>query len=451
MKTLFAFIAIFVVTSAFANLQKAPPPIATGRGTEKLVFVDFERADYKIVYDIANSSATVESQIIFDMPEAGLPIFDLINEPTALEVNGVAATSAVHQVSTVTNFRYINKFLAAGKHVMTVRHQLTDSVTFNSTQVRSAFWTSDLDDRSFLEQYLPSNLEFDQYAMRLHVNVINAKSPHEIFTNGVETNVAQNSWIVDYPAYFNTSSVYFHLTPVNVFRKLVSEHTSIDGRKIPVIIYSGGSLNGFQEQTHATLQELERDYGPFPHHKVVVYAAGSGGMEYCGATITSLYALQHELTHSYFARAVMPANGNAGWVDEAIASWRDASYRQSTVAQLRPSQMAGHSLYRRMTDRDAYSKGERFIGYLDTLFADKGGMKKFLRDFFERRHFKPFLNQEFKQELELYFNHSLDNEFNTYVLGKNMSGQGPHQDGKHEHAENPYHPKLSKKQLLDLL
>jgi hypothetical protein len=55
-------------------------------------------------------------------------------------------------------------------------------------------------------------------------------------------------------------------------------------------------------------------------------------MEYCGATMTDPGALGHELTHSWFARGVMPANGNTGWIDEAVASWRDDGYPRASRA-----------------------------------------------------------------------------------------------------------------------
>ena len=76
------------------------------------------------------------------------------------------------------------------------------------------------------------------------------------------------------------------------------------------------------------MRELEQTYGPYPHEALLIYCTGniSGGMEYAGATMTSLEALGHEITHSWFARGVMPANGNAGWIDEAIARWRDRGY-----------------------------------------------------------------------------------------------------------------------------
>ena len=43
--------------------------------------------------------------------------------------------------------------------------------------------------------------------------------------------------------------------------------------------------------------------------------------------------------------------------------------------------MAGHSQYKRTTDRDAYTKGERFIAHLDYKFKAQGGLLPFLKDF----------------------------------------------------------------------
>ena len=61
------------------------------------------------------------------------------------------------------------------------------------------------------------------------------------------------------------------------------------------------------QRTLEFLAELEADYGAYTHDSMTVYIAGRGGMEHCGATITSMSALGHEITHSWFARGVMPA------------------------------------------------------------------------------------------------------------------------------------------------
>jgi hypothetical protein len=122
------------------------------------------------------------------------------------------------------------------------------------------------------------------------------------------------------------------------------------------------------------MQELEQTFGAYPHETLLVYCTGasSGGMEYAGAAMTSQAALGHEITHSWFARGVMPANGSAGWIDEAIARWRDLGYPRANVIAPRPLvHLAGFSPYRQefleqetgipltaMFDRHVYGKDE---------------------------------------------------------------------------------------------
>ncbi|MBI2518869.1 MAG: hypothetical protein HYV97_00560 [Bdellovibrio sp.] len=449
MKRLLSIVLAVFSFPIWANLEKAPPSINMTENRGKAVFVDFKKANSQIVYDVSKGIAWADTTIIFENQESGYAIFDLVPEATTAMVDDSTVSIGTYSISGVTKVRYLNVVLAPGLHTLKVRNPISENITFSSSQVKSAFWTDDLNDQGFLEQYLPSNLEFDQYKINFTLKIIGTSVAHEIFTNGDDKLVANNEWTVEFPEYFNTSSIFFHLTPVGNFRKLAFSYRSIDGREIPVMMYSNQDLNAYKTKTQNTLAELERDYGPFPHQKVVIYGAGAGGMEYCGATISSLWALSHELTHSYFARGVMPASGNAGWIDEAVASWRDDGYRQSNLSDLSVSRMAGHSLYMRETDQDAYSKGARFMGYMDKLFTDKGGLKKFLRDLFEKRLFKPLQTQDFHHDLELYFNHTLETEFNKYIYGAGgIKEKFNRQLGP---VHNPYHPRLTKAQLKALL
>ena len=90
------------------------------------------------------------------------------------------------------------------------------------------------------------------------------------------------------------------------------------------------------------------------------------------------------------------------------------------------------------------------MGYLDQIFSEKGGLKKFLRDLFEKRLFKPFQTQDFHHDLELYFNHTLDLEFNKYIYGTGGVLEKNDQTGGNG-GHNPYHPRLTKAQRQALL
>ena len=121
-------------------------------------------------------------------------------------------------------------------------------------------------------------------------------------------------------------------------------------------------------------------------------------MEYAGATRTSMRALGHELHHGYFARSMMPSRGNNGWIDEALASWRDNGYDSRAIGSLSPSKMGAHSEYRRTTDRAAYSKGRGLWLYLNYDLKDKGGLRLIFKSVFAKYNQQSFITQNFKDD-----------------------------------------------------
>jgi hypothetical protein len=444
MKSL-TLLAMLLCSNSFANLHQAPPNLELSRDS-KGVFVDFISKKTLITYDVKSKVAIAKSTITFEQKISGKAIFDILVNPSVIKLNGQVVTSSQTSMNGISKVHYLNKASESGTNTLYVENKITKNIQWNSSYIKSAFWMSDLSDRSFIEQYLPSNLEYDQYKMDFEVKILNANDDHSLYTNGEVLEVSKNHWSVSYPDKFSASSLYFHLTKKGMIPELNRVYKSIDGREIPVKVYTHQSLSKFMNETLKVLAELEADYGPWPHDQVLIYGAGSGGMEYSGATITSFRALGHELIHSYFARAVMPAHGNAGWVDEAIASWRDAGYRSYSRRSLSRTQMAAHSVYRRSTDRNAYTKGMRFIGHLNSKFSQNESFKVFLKSFFDENKFRPFKTHEFKSAIEKFYNTSLDDEFDRYIYGK----KGVSKD-RDILMENPYHPHVSDEDLYKLL
>lgn len=443
MRILIALLSISFI--AFANLNQAPENFK--KDGSLLVFVDFKTVDVKLNYDMAKSSAMATSTISFYQPVEGKPIFDLVPRALKAVVDGKQVSVLESDMKGTSNIKYLDKVLTQGIHTLEITNIIEKNVSFQSNYVKSAFWMSDLSDRRYIEQYLPSNMEFDQYKMTIDLEIIGTQTDHVLYTNALVTELAPQHWFLEFREVYTASSFFMHITRKGMIPELKKDYQSIDGRIIPVTVYTEQSTTRFMNLSLEYLAELEKDYGPFPHDKVVVYGAGSGGMEHAGATITSLSALGHELIHSYFARGVMPAHGNSGWVDEAIASWRDSDYNNTSSWWLSRSKMAGHSPYKRTTDRDAYSKGKRFLGYLNKMFEDKGkdGLKLFLREFFTTRVFKPFKTPEFKAALEQYYNQDLSEEFDKYIYGTKGV------DKSTNHTENPMHPILTDQDLINLL
>ena len=456
MKSTLIILGLLLCSSTFASFEQAPPSFRYK--TADAVYVDFQTAHYNISYDVDQKRTTVESTIVFDAPHAGFPLFDLIENPQSVMLDGARVESeAIRDPDQQTTFRVIKQAVPVGTHTLEIRHTLTTRVSYQKGKVASAFFTSDLTDRHYLEQYLPTSFEYDQYAMKIEVEVVGNAVDHSLMTNGRVKKIGKNKFEVEYPHFYTCSSLYFHLLPTDSAAFKTFEFKSIDGRVIPMQIYSNSVsiVDSYAALAVRVLNELEHDYAPFPHEKIVIYGAGSGGMEYSGATIASISALSHELFHSYHARALMPANGNAGWMDEAIAVWRDPKYPLVSHPSFSIARMAGHSAWSRMTDTDAYSKGAEFLAWVANRMNQKNlSFKTFLKDYFNQYKYTTVTTELFRDALISYSGIELKNDFRQYVYGKS---QMPNNELERLAGEldsilsNPEHPKLSEDELNQLL
>ena len=454
-------VLLFSLT-AQAGIEHAPPNFDFEN--KKAVWVDFKKAHYQITYNTQKKVAIAISTIIFEQLEDGYPLFDLISSPFSVSVNGeetiAPEISLPDQVSLV---RMVDKKLKAGVHTLTIKSQIETGVKFSTPRFRkkykrvsSAFWVRDLTDRMFLERYLPTNLEYDNYKMFMDVEVTGTKRWHSLFANGKVTKLTNNHYQVEFPDWYRSSSVYFHIIPINKFARYYLKYKSIDGRTIPVTIYSRHRFINwvFKKFTWRIMKELERDYGPYPHEQLIIYGRDlRGGMEYAGATETSLIALGHELQHMYFAKGMHPANGNSGWMDEAIASWRDKGHKMAKIPNYDGANLGNHNVYTRATDKRSYALGRSFIGYLDYTLKDAGlkGMKDFLRKYHDKRRYQAVTTQDFISDLETYAQMSFDEDFRKYIFTEANSFQK--EDHKHVHTEeeNLYHPPVTQEQLDSIL
>ncbi len=429
----FLIVALFFLTSSLSQValgqsndsERMPKSFMTPEG--RVVFVDFISADYEVTYDLLGKKSVVQARIKFHQYEAGLPIFDSVEEILGVSVNGEEVTSGKARTPEgETTVRFIKKSLPRGIHEAKISVPLNQLVQYTSKGVRSAFWTTDLEDRGFLERYLPANFEYDQVKMKMMVHFKGISQPQKIYTNGVvkKLHKDQESYEITYPSYFTSSSLFFHTLPAGSTNELNFSLRSLDGRMIPVTVYTtttqfpgGTSLEVLKNKSTEYFHELEKDYGAWPHDGLIVYNAGMGGMEYCGATMTSLSALGHEMFHSYFARGVMPANGNSGWIDEALASWRDEGY-QSSSSLMGSSRMSAHPRHTRSTDMNAYNFGERFMQYLEGKLKAQGGLKPFMRFMLEKRIFSPFMIENFIKEMSEFYGVSLEADFKKFTYGE---------------------------------
>lgn len=436
-----------------ADINKAPPSFKHNGKT--LVWSDFKKAQYNIIFDVKKKESSVVSEVSFAIYSEGRPIFDLVTPPDDVQIDGVEYLhKEVNTPQKESKVRYIDKVLSPGVYTLKIKHSIQYGVKYEGQSVSAAFFMKDMRDREFLEKYLPANYEYDQFQINVNVDVVGSNKKYELYTNGHFSKKLSDSFQVSYPKYYTSSSIYFHLVPQEKFKQLNFKYKSINGEIFPVQIYSRTRKRNkqFKKRTIRYLKELEKDYGAWPHLQLILYANGKmrGGMEYSGAAVSGWFALGHELQHGYFARSVMPANGNSGWIDEAVASWRDFFHFSRKKPNYKSMNLANHSVYTRKTDKRSYKKGRSFMAFVDhelhelSTKSDKKCLKFFLKIFFNENKFKTVTTNTFLKSLEKYSNRSFTEEFKRYVYGnKEVLIKGV--------ANNPYHPSYSEKEMNEML
>lgn len=429
---------IFSAHSVWASFDLAPPSFEYR--DSKAVFIDIQEGSYDIKYYPSELSSRVKTTWTFKTFETGYPLFDFVPKKMFIKINGETVRfSKVSSPQNVTSYKVVNKKLKAGTHTLEIWTRIKRGISYGFRSVNSGFFIKDLKEKKFLEKYVPANLEYDQYPVTFNVRVF-SKKKHTIMANGEVTEKSWNNYTVKYPEYYSSSSIYFHLFKKGKYRWIKSSIKSIDGREIPIVIYTKWFLkaNPFLAKTKKVFKELEADYGAWPHPKVLIYGMSiKGGMEYPGATATSLGSLGHELFHSYFAKSVIPADGNSGWMDEGLASWRDRGYKTLGHPGFEKFNLGAHSVYKRNTDKNSYKIGRAFFAYLNSKFD----LKRTLRGYFNK-HKKSLVNtnmmiQFFEKDSGL----NLRADFMQFVLNSN------HKRDYVQIEENIHHPELTDDEL----
>ncbi|MGB9365647.1 MAG: hypothetical protein WCE79_06510 [Xanthobacteraceae bacterium] len=414
----------FSTWSAAADVDDAPPPF---QWQGKLVVpVEFSRYELSLDLDMATKSGIGRARIDFSAALAGSPLLDMVPAARRIEVDGhsipVSGFPEVAPPDNQTPVRVLDVTLPPGPHQLLIEYDLgSDTVSFDNGGVQLALFMSDLNERGYLERHAPSNLEFNQFPLTLNVSLAGASTP-KLFTNGNAT-ASGNSWKVSFPSHFSTSSFFFHLSD----RPFHVQDDTFVGKEAQIPLTAYGlqqvDLPKAIATAKAVLAELEGTYGAYAHSRLTMYVTGDlggGGMEYCGATMTSLRALPHEVLHSWFARGVMPANGNAGWVDEGIARWRDFQYpTRQPDPDREPTQLAGFSPYRRHTPRNAYTDGSMLFSELDHMFKQGGnGLRPVLAALYQRKKLQQITTEYLKSFLEDQTGRDLAPMFDRFVYGR---------------------------------
>ena len=386
------------------SLAAPPAFVIDGR---KIVFGDIRRVDSVVVLDVAKRRTTVKAVVEVMLSEAGQPAIELVPKARVLRVDGKlvdpAAFADVGAPAGSSRFRVVGLELSKGKHTVEITYDLAAGVRYTDTSVELRGHKFDLDPRMMDEQYFPTNLEYDQYPGSITFDIRGTSVRHRVMTNGEVSHVGGDIQ-VRYPAHFNTASLFVNVIDPARFAIGEAVHRGVT-RSIPITVYKPTSVSNQVASAKAVSRAIaiakaaltrhEIDIGPYPHPRLLVRLQSDGGMEYAGAAETSLDALAHELHHQWLARSAQPANGNAGWIDEAAAAWHDRGYPRSLKEPTAPSKLSGYSPWHRVTPRGAYTHGSRLMAYLDGIFAPRGGLRPLLAKFFATYTKRVFTNEMF--------------------------------------------------------
>lgn len=390
--------------------------------------VDVLRAE--VVFDVFPADRRVQAQaaVSFRMrPGQTRPIFhlDAARSPgLSLRLNG--ETLEPTRGSDVRLLTYtgsgqvsleLQRDLAAG-----ALHRLEASYPLPFADAGGRFFVdvNDIDGRGN-EALFPSLNTPHELAHHVLVLRVHAAEPYVAVGSGRLTPRAAGDvqeWVLDTGREVAAYTVMFHLAPA---RNHAVALRQIGNVHVRVLAPTGGvSAEEAFVILEPWLAELERALGPFPmpNGLDVVLTQAGGGMEYYGATTTSLRALRHEVFHMYYACSTVARTYRDSWWDEAITMWYELSTDPAFAAiaeDFRSDMVSGRSPVAVGFDRRAYDQGARIIQALAVETGGRERMVAFLRDLHQRRSFDPFTTRDLADEFGTWSGSDVHERFERWL------------------------------------
>ncbi len=388
-------------------------------------FVKIHRARYEVTLR-EKDPARVESEIWFENSEPGTPIIDFLDRTGNAKAWLDGVSVGLHSVPApdcpAHEYLVLDRIVESGRgHWLRVEHEtlarFADDVPLffaMSDLEEDPQWTLERDPyrgRSFLERYLPSNLEFDTYPIEIGLGweaSLPRSREHRIYSNGWVALEGSERARISFPSHWTPSAHFLLLARRDAVRERCFEHLRHlnDPNPVRVTTFTTCSQQGRYEehaaQAFTALRELEQILGPFPFDRLLLFSTPSGRMEYAGAAEVCDATVLHELAHSYFGRTLAPANGDAGWFDEAVVSWIHGGRRRSSGAPRPLCDIGNRGPHHRRTSSHAYRKGEAVIAHLAhsidrSLYP--GGLEGVLRDMLRLDIARPLRAIDFEEIL----------------------------------------------------
>jgi aminopeptidase N len=235
----------------------------------------------------------------------------------------------------------------------------------------------------------------------------------------VQTGTTPQEWVLDTEREIASYTLMFVLVPEE---DTVLEERNIAGVDVRILAFVGGaSVSEAFARLDPWLTELQVNLGPFPMPRGIslFLVSSGGGMEYFGGTITSLWAMEHEVFHMYYGCSAVMATYRDTWLDEAINIWyeysmdptyppMDSDYRSNIVSGRSPVAVG--------FDRRAYDEGARMMEAMARELGGRAAMIAFLSHVYQLKKFTPFTTWEFLDFLEDYSGVDMRVQFNNWLF-----------------------------------
>lgn len=238
---------------------------------------------------------------------------------------------------------------------------------------------------------------------------------------------AYQEWVLQSERPVASYTVMFAILPQ---ADTVLSERNIAGVDVRILAFRGGaSIPGAFALLEWWLPELAANFGPFPMPRglSVLLVSKGGGMEYFGGTITSLWALQHEVFHMYFGCSTVFKTFNDSWLDEAINEWYELSvdpwfyamypsYQSNWVGARSPISVG--------FDRRAYDQGAHILQAVAQELGGRSQMIAFLRYLHQNYSFMPFDTFEFLEYLRDYAGLDMESRFLRWLFDSEYPSAG---------------------------
>ena len=316
----------------------------------------------------------------------------------------------------------INRPLAAGStHTLDVAYRLT----MPSAYPRFSTPVNDEKGQGNEELFPTLNTPHELARHRLTLRVHSGKAMYCIGSGLVQAVRADDphvqQWVLDTEREVASYTVMFAMMPV---ADTDLQERIIQG--IPVRILAPrqwAALGDAFTRLETWLPKLVSAFGPYPAPRglSVFLLPSGGGMEYFGGTITTYSAMPHEVTHNYFACAVVMRTYRDTWIDEAIAQWfTDVYFSGGTKVAISESYtgnwVGNRSPVSVTYSNLAYTDGARILQYMADRLGGNDRLVGFLRYVYERYAFTPFTTQDFVLFFRDYSGIDLRTQFERWLF-----------------------------------